>query len=123
MLYDRALLAERPAGLRAVVINAGIANACTGDAGLADAAEMAAIAEGVLRLPARSCAVMSTGVIGPRLPLDKVEAGIRLGADDLAEAGWQAAARAIMTTDTRPKIAFRQAGAGAACSAWPRAPA
>ncbi len=110
VLYDKALLSERPVGLRAVAINAGIANACTGEAGLADAAEMAAIAEGILRLPARSCAVMSTGVIGPRLPLDKVEAGIRLGADDLSEAGWQDAAQAIMTTDTRAKTAFRRAG-------------
>ena len=110
VLYDKALLSERPAGLRAVVINAGIANACTGDAGLDDAAGMATTAEGILRLPPRSCAVMSTGVIGPRLPLDKVEAGIRLGADDLTEAGWQDAAHAIMTTDTRPKTAFRKVG-------------
>jgi glutamate N-acetyltransferase / amino-acid N-acetyltransferase len=110
VLYDKALLVERPAGLRAVVINAGIANACTGDAGLEDAGGMATTAEGILRLPPRSCAVMSTGVIGPRLPLDKIEAGIRLGADDLTEGGWQDAAHAIMTTDTHPKTAFRKAG-------------
>jgi glutamate N-acetyltransferase/amino-acid N-acetyltransferase len=107
VLYDRALISARPVGLRAVAVNAGIANACTGNAGLADAAAMAVTAEGILRLPGRTCAVMSTGVIGPRLPLDKVEAGIRLAAEQLGEDGWAAAAGAIMTTDTRPKTSFR----------------
>jgi glutamate N-acetyltransferase/amino-acid N-acetyltransferase len=109
VLYDRALLADRrPAGLRAVAINAGCANACTGDAGLTDAATMAALAEEALGLPPRTCAVMSTGVIGPRLALDNVERGIRQAAGELATDGWDAASRAIMTTDTRPKVAFRQ---------------
>jgi glutamate N-acetyltransferase/amino-acid N-acetyltransferase len=109
VLYDRALVAENPAGLRAVAINAGVANACTGELGMADAAAMAQAAEQVLRLPAQSCAVMSTGVIGPRLPMEKIEAGIRGAAVALREDGWEAAARAIMTTDTRPKTAFRRA--------------
>jgi glutamate N-acetyltransferase/amino-acid N-acetyltransferase len=51
---------------------------------------------------------MSTGVIGPRLPMDKIAAGIRQAAGELSPAGWDAAARAIMTTDTRPKTAFRK---------------
>jgi glutamate N-acetyltransferase / amino-acid N-acetyltransferase len=110
VLYDRALVAENPAGLRAVAINAGIANACTGAPGLADAVAMAQAAEKALCLPARSCAVMSTGVIGPRLPMEKIAAGIRTAASELAADGWQAASRAIMTTDTRPKTAFRRAG-------------
>jgi len=108
VLYDRVLLAENPAGLRAVAINAGIANACTGDAGLADAAAMAAAAESALGLPPRACAVMSTGVIGPRLPLAKIAAGLRQATPTLSPEGWEAAARAIMTTDTQPKTAFRQ---------------
>jgi glutamate N-acetyltransferase/amino-acid N-acetyltransferase len=108
VLYDRALVAENPAGLRGVVINAGCANACTGDGGLADAAQMAAEAEAALGLPPRSCAVMSTGVIGVRLPMGKIAAGVRLAAPQLAAAGWDAASRAIMTTDTRPKVAFRE---------------
>lgn len=108
VLYDRALVAENPAGLRAVVINAGCANACTGDLGLADATEMAALAEAALGLPARSAAVMSTGVIGPRLPMDKLTAGTPAAASQLTADGWDAASRAIMTTDTRPKVAFRQ---------------
>jgi glutamate N-acetyltransferase/amino-acid N-acetyltransferase len=108
VLYDQALVAENPAGLRAVTVNAGVANACTGTPGLADAAAMALAAERSLRLPARSCAVMSTGVIGPRLPMEKIEAGIQAAAAALAEEGWEMAARAIMTTDTRPKTAFRR---------------
>jgi len=110
VLYDRALVAENAAGLRAVAINAGCANACTGAAGLTDAAEMAHLAEAALGLPPRSAAVMSTGVIGPRLPMDKIDAGIQQAADALSPDGWDAAAHAIMTTDTRPKTAFREIG-------------
>ena len=108
VLYDRALVAENAAGLRAVAINAGCANACTGEAGLADAEAMAGLAEAALGLPPRSAAVMSTGVIGPRLPMDKIAAGIRQAAGELSPDGWDAAAHAIMTTDTRPKTAFRE---------------
>jgi glutamate N-acetyltransferase/amino-acid N-acetyltransferase len=110
VLYDRALVQENPSGLRAVAINAGCANACTGEAGLADAAEMAHLVEAALGLPSRSAAVMSTGVIGPRLPMDRIAAGVGQAAGELAPDGWDAASRAIMTTDTRPKTAFRQAG-------------
>jgi glutamate N-acetyltransferase / amino-acid N-acetyltransferase len=110
VIYDRALVTENPTGLRAVAINSGCANACTGDEGLADAAAMAADVEAALRLPARSCAVMSTGVIGVRLNMSKIAAGVRLAAPQLAADGWDAASRAIMTTDTRPKVAFREVG-------------
>jgi glutamate N-acetyltransferase/amino-acid N-acetyltransferase len=108
VLYDRALVAENPAGLRGLAINAGCANACTGAAGLADAAEMARHVEAALGLPPRSAAVMSTGVIGPRLPMDNITAGIQQAAAALTPTGWDAASRAIMTTDTRPKVAFRE---------------
>jgi len=111
VLYDRALVAENAGNLRAAVINAGCANACTGEAGLVDAAEMAARAEAALGLPERTCAVMSTGVIGPRLPMDKIAAGVRQAAGVLSADGWSSAAQAIMTTDTRPKTAFREVGA------------
>ncbi len=106
--YDRDLLAERPAGLRGAAINSGCANACTGEGGLADAAAMAADAAAAAGLPPRSVVVMSTGVIGPRLPMAKIAAGLAAAAAQLAPDGWDAAARAIMTTDTRPKTAFRQ---------------
>jgi glutamate N-acetyltransferase/amino-acid N-acetyltransferase len=69
---------------------------------------MAGLAEAALRLSARTTAVMSTGVIGPRLPMDKVAAGIQQAAGELSPDGWDAAAHAIMTTDTRPKTAFRE---------------
>jgi glutamate N-acetyltransferase / amino-acid N-acetyltransferase len=110
VLYDRALLAENPGGLRAVAINAGIANACTGEPGQSDALAMAAAAERALGLDRGTCAVMSTGVIGPRLPLDKLDDGLQRAAAQLSISGWQTAAQAIMTTDTRPKTAFRRAG-------------
>ena len=107
VLYDRELIAENPARLRAVVINSGCANACTGPEGLADAALMAHAAEEALGAPPRSAAVMSTGVIGPRLPMDRLRDGIRQAAEVLAPDSWEDAATAIMTTDTRPKTAFR----------------
>ena len=71
---------------------------------------MAGLAEAALGLPPRSAAVMSTGVIGPRLPMDKIAAGIQQAAGELSPDGWDAAAHAIMTTDTRPKMAFREIG-------------
>ncbi len=123
VLYDRALVAEHPAGLRAVAINAGCANACTGEAGLQDAAAMAAAVEAALDLPSRSAAVMSTGVIGPRLPLAKIVSGLADAANQMSPGGWDAASRAIMTTDTRPKVAFRQVGAGLAPARLAPAPA
>jgi glutamate N-acetyltransferase/amino-acid N-acetyltransferase len=110
VLYDRNLIAGNPMGLRAVAINSGCANACTGEIGLVDAREMAGLAERALGQPSGSCAVMSTGVIGTRLPMDKIRRGIELAASRLSPDGWDPASRAIMTTDTRPKTAYRQAG-------------
>jgi glutamate N-acetyltransferase/amino-acid N-acetyltransferase len=110
VLYDRDLVKSNPAGVRGVVINSGCANACTGDEGLADAALMARLAEDALRQPPRTLAVMSTGVIGPRLPMDRVRAGAELAAAALSPEAADEASRAIMTTDTRPKVALREAG-------------
>lgn len=110
VLYDRELLASHAAGLRGAVINAGCANACTGEEGLADAAEMARLSEAAFGAPRRSVAVMSTGVIGPRLPMARIAAGMQAAAAALSADGAAAAAAAIMTTDTRPKVAVRQAG-------------
>ncbi len=87
---------------RAIVVNAGNANACTGDQGIADARRMAAVAAGTLDLSPEEVLVASTGVIGQRLPMDRVEAGIRAAALELSDEA-APAARAIMTTDTRPK--------------------
>ena len=88
---------------RAVVVNAGCANAATGAAGLADAREMAAAVARAVGGEGRDVVVASTGVIGVNLPMDKVRAGIARAAAALSVDGGADAARAIMTTDTRPK--------------------
>lgn len=103
VLYDADLLSERPGRMRAVAMNARVANACTGAAGLEAARAMARCAEEAAGLPPRTALVMSTGVIGVPLPMDKITTGLRQAAANLSPTGGIAAARAIMTTDTRPK--------------------
>lgn len=73
--------------LAAVVLNSGGANACTGEAGFADATQMAEWAASSVGCDAGDVAVCSTGLIGVRLPLDKVLAGIELAAQDLSSEG------------------------------------
>ena len=103
VLVSRAHLASGRA--RAVVVNAGCANAGTGERGLADArATAAAVAEALGCEPAE-VVVASTGVIGLPLPMDKVRTGVRTLAASLSPERGPDAARAIMTTDTRPKEA------------------
>ncbi|MBP2017110.1 glutamate N-acetyltransferase/amino-acid N-acetyltransferase [Symbiobacterium terraclitae] len=89
--------------LQAVVVNSGNANACTGEQGIADAAEMARLAAAALDLSPDVVGVASTGVIGVPLPMDRVAAGIAAAAAALSPDGGDDAARAIMTTDTFPK--------------------
>src|SRR6185295_1196447 len=103
VLYDVDLLSERPGRVRAVAMNARVANACTGGPGLEAARAMAQAAEQAAALPPRTALVLSTGVIGIPLPVDKVADGLRQAAARLSPAGGIEAARAIMTTDTRPK--------------------
>lgn len=90
---------------QAVIVNSGIANACTGEEGMSYCKETAKEAAQVLGVDARSVLVGSTGVIGMQLPMDRVKEGIRKLAEtkkpDL-ESGTQAA-QAIMTTDTKKK--------------------
>lgn len=90
---------------QAIVINAGIANACTGAEGYGYCKATADVAAEVLKVPADAVLVASTGVIGMQLPMEKLEAGIRAMAptlDGSLESG-TAAAQAIMTTDTKKK--------------------
>ena len=103
VLYDEALLAERPGRIRAVAMNARVANACTGAEGLEAAKAMARAAEQAAGLPPRTALVLSTGVIGVPLPVDKVSRGLTEAAGRLSPSGGLEAARAIMTTDTRAK--------------------
>jgi glutamate N-acetyltransferase/amino-acid N-acetyltransferase len=92
--------------VRAVVVNSGCANACTGDKGLKDAAAMAEFTAAKLGVRPSQVIVASTGVIGTGLPLDRIKAGIEK--TELSGDGGHRLARAIMTTDTRPKeIAVR----------------
>jgi glutamate N-acetyltransferase/amino-acid N-acetyltransferase len=105
VLYDQAILAHNPAGLRAVVINSGCANACTGERGMRDAEATARAAASALGVTPDDVALMSTGVIGKPLPMDKILSGVTHAVAERAatvEAGHMIA-RAIMTTDTRPK--------------------
>jgi len=106
VLYDRALLDHDRQHVRAVVINAGIANACTGKQGLRDAEATADLTRQALDLPDDdSVFVMSTGVIGKMLDMTKIAAGVAEAGRQLQTTGWPAVARAIMTTDTHPKMA------------------
>ncbi|MBY6277081.1 bifunctional glutamate N-acetyltransferase/amino-acid acetyltransferase ArgJ [Symbiobacterium thermophilum] len=89
--------------LQAVVANSGNANACTGEQGIRDAAEMARLAAEALGIRPELVGVASTGVIGVPLPMDRVSAGIRAAAAALSPEGGADAAEAIMTTDTFPK--------------------
>jgi glutamate N-acetyltransferase / amino-acid N-acetyltransferase len=88
---------------RAVVINSGCANAGTGEQGLRDARETAALVAREIGCRPGEVVVASTGVIGVALPMDKVRAGIAHVVPSLSREGGAAAARAILTTDTRPK--------------------
>jgi len=96
--------------VRAVILNSGGANACTGPAGFQDTHRTAeetsaALADSGVDLGPGEVAVCSTGLIGERLPMGKLLSGIRDAVAGLSADGGAAAAEAIMTTDTRPKTA------------------
>ena len=87
----------------AIVANAGCANACTGEKGLANARKMAALAAAEVGCASEEVLVGSTGIIGVNLPMDKLEAGIKAAAAELSEDGSKNAGNAIITTDTYSK--------------------
>jgi len=93
----------RDGHLQAVVINSGNANACTGEQGMKDAQIMADLTARALGLESGAVGVASTGVIGVPMPMDRVAKGIAKAAASVSETGGQAAAEAIMTTDTCDK--------------------
>ncbi len=90
---------------QALVVNSGVANSVTGEGGLLDARSTAAEAARLLGLAPEQVLVLSTGVIGVRLPMEKLLAGIASAVPLLSTEGGVAAAEAIMTTDTRLKTA------------------
>ena len=92
--------------LRAIVVNSGNANACTGEQGERDAIAMAEAAAAVLSCSPYEVAVASTGVIGFKLPVERIAAV--LPGIVLTEDGWDDTSRAMMTTDTRPKVTERE---------------
>jgi glutamate N-acetyltransferase/amino-acid N-acetyltransferase len=93
---------------RAIVVNSGNANACTGPQGLMDAREMADITAGELNVPSSHVYVSSTGVIGKPLPMAAVRKGITKAVNSLSPYSILDSASAIMTTDAFPKAAFRK---------------
>jgi glutamate N-acetyltransferase/amino-acid N-acetyltransferase len=100
VVSQRHLAATEP---QAVVVNAGVANAATGSQGEADAVATAAAVGASLGILPEEVVVLSTGVIGVPLPMERLLAGVDAAAAGLAADGGDAAARAIMTTDTVPK--------------------
>ncbi|MCS6937792.1 MAG: bifunctional ornithine acetyltransferase/N-acetylglutamate synthase [Roseiflexaceae bacterium] len=108
IFFNQAILARNRDAIRAVVINAGHANAGTGQPGLATVVECAKIAADELEIPRDSVLMLSTGQIGVAPPLDRMREGIRRAASELDSNGGRRAALAILTSDTRPKErAFR----------------
>ena len=107
VLYDRELLENRET-VRAVIINSGNANACTGPQGMTDTKRMAECAATRLGCDTDEILVCSTGRIGVPMPMDVIVHGIAAAADALDAVGGGPAATAIMTTDTRPKEAACQ---------------
>jgi glutamate N-acetyltransferase / amino-acid N-acetyltransferase len=89
--------------VRAIVVNSGCANACTGDRGMADAHAMAAETARLVGCPVEQVLVASTGVIGVNLPMDKLGSGIPQAFAALSGSDGPQAAQAIMTTDPFPK--------------------
>lgn len=102
LLCERRLRSGR---FSAAVVNSGNANACTGPQGARDASAMGAALSRLIGRPSREIFVASTGVIGKRLPISNILAGVREAFRLLSAQGGEAAARAIMTTDTYPKEA------------------
>lgn len=97
---------------RAVVVNSGNANACTGDRGMEDARETARLVAERIGAPEHEVLVSSTGVIGVPLPMERVRGGIPPLVEGLGSATLDQIAAAIMTTDTFPKLEARTGAAG-----------
>lgn len=95
--------------VRAVVLNSGGANACTGPLGFQDTHATAEYLAGLIGDSAGEVTVCSTGLIGERLPMDKLLPGVAAAANDASRSGGLSAADAIRTTDTVVKIGFRRA--------------
>ncbi|HYO87125.1 MAG TPA: bifunctional ornithine acetyltransferase/N-acetylglutamate synthase, partial [Candidatus Limnocylindrales bacterium] len=96
VLLNMQALAEHASEIRAIAVNTRCANACTGEHGMANGREMARLTGEALNIVPESVLVLSTGVIGTQLPMDKIARGISLASGALGS-DWDAAAQAIMT--------------------------
>ncbi len=103
VLLDMERLEQSPRTIRAVATNTISANACTGEIGMRNARTTADLVAAALGVDAEQVLVMSTGVIGTHLPMEKIARGVELSSAGLGS-DWRAAAAGIMTTDTRPKL-------------------
>lgn len=102
VLLDRERL--KAGRCQAIVVNSGNANACTGSPGLRDAKKTSWLLAKRLGINDRLVIPSSTGVIGSRLPMKKIEEGIPKLVDQLSPEGWMSTVESIMTTDTFPKV-------------------
>jgi glutamate N-acetyltransferase / amino-acid N-acetyltransferase len=114
VVVSREHLAASGGATRAIVVNSGCANACTGDDGLQAARDMARETARLVGCPVEQVLVASTGVIGVALPIDKIRGGLPATFAALGNGAGDGAlaARAIMTTDPFPKEAATQIGIG-----------
>ena len=93
---------QNPVG-RAIIMNSGCANACTGEQGLQDARDTQSMTASLLEIDTEAVMVASTGVIGVSLPMDRIIAGVKSAVAELSEFGGEKAMQAILTTDTFAK--------------------
>lgn len=98
--------------VQALVVNSGNANACTGAQGMADAAETARLVAERCGIPEELVLVASTGVIGKQMPMERIRAAVPALVEAPASSSMDEVARAIMTTDTFPKLETREGEAG-----------
>ena len=103
IFFNQAILSRNRDNIRAILINAGQANAGTGQQGLTDAVECAKLAADELEVPRDSVLLMSTGQIGVPLPMRRMRDAVRRAVSELDSGGGRRAATAILTSDTRPK--------------------
>lgn len=103
IFFNQAILARNREQIQAVLINAGQANAGTGQPGLADAVECAKVVADELEIPRDSVLLMSSGVIGVPLMMENMLDGIKRAVSELDSGGGRRAALAMLTTDARPK--------------------
>ncbi|NPA95690.1 MAG: bifunctional glutamate N-acetyltransferase/amino-acid acetyltransferase ArgJ [Thermodesulfobacteria bacterium] len=107
-VLDSMALMEKSREFKAIVVNSGNANACTGKQGLQDCVAIREKAAGLLGCHEDEVLVASTGVIGAFLPMDKYLAGLEKACAKLSPEGLLQVSEAILTTDTRVKVAMRE---------------